>query len=721
MWQSLGIILLLSLIGYGHLLTPGEVPYNRYSDFIAQHLTTKTVLYDSLRQGRGIPFWRNDQFSGYPGLTNAQTMYTYPLHFLFYFLPPVNALGGTDYLHFLVAALAFYALGTVLGLGRWSRLFMAVAGMFNFKLILASYAGWLPVVPIIVWLPALMAAVFYAVKKPGPAAAVALALVGGVCFHCGQIQLFYYFTWFGAAYVLSVLIRLAWRRQWLTFRRTALWMVVGGVLALSLAAYLMVPLAESSRYSTRTASSYRFFQASRSMQPAHLWTFLYPEILGTPLNDSYPAIELWEDVGYFGIVPLLLAGAAVFFGRRKPRTWFFAICFALSVVLAFDTPLLRVVYWLVPGFNLFRISQRYFFLSAMFGICLGGMGLEELIARGRQGFRRGAVIAVVAITLVAAEGTYYAKRYLTMAPCSKALPPKEMRDFFAADTSLYRVASLERPTINFGWSASLGIQNVSGYDGFNYRHYLAYFILTDLGVAISPQASTWFYLRRLARLDMLDALNVKYLVAPVPLEDFLGNQYELVTVFRDSPVFYFYKGLQYWTLYVYRNRRFMPRAFWAGQLLPADSESQMGSQVQGTPDLRDATAVLHLAAADIPNSASPDDSLEMASWVPGHMTIRTHNAQQRFLVVSEVWDPGWRGRIDGKPAPLYMTNITMLGLSVPSGDHEVVLEYRPPNWDLALGTTIAGIVVLLLVAGLAVARRAASRRAAATGQLPGSD
>ena len=269
------------MAGYGHLLVPGQVPFNRYSDFITQHLTTKTVVYESLRAGRGIPFWRNDQFCGYLGLTNPQSMYTYPLHFLFCLLPPVQAAGPTDYLHFLAAALAFYVLGVVLGLGHWPRVFLATAGMFNFKLLMASFAGWTPVTPIIVWHPALLAAVLYAVKRPGPAAAVALALVGGLCLHCGQIQLLYYFAWFAVAYVLVAVVPQVWRRQWAAAGRTVLWLSVGGVLAVGLAVYLLVPMVVSARYSTRAGASYKFFVAGRSLTPAHLETFLYPFVPGS--------------------------------------------------------------------------------------------------------------------------------------------------------------------------------------------------------------------------------------------------------------------------------------------------------------------------------------------------------------------------------------------------------------------------------------------------------
>ncbi len=43
------------------------------------------------------------------------------------------------------------------------------------------------------------------------------------------------------------------------------------------------------------------------------------------------------------------------------------------------------------------------------------------------------------------------------------------RDFLARDEDLFRVAPLGRATVNYGWSASMDLQLVTGYDPFNYR------------------------------------------------------------------------------------------------------------------------------------------------------------------------------------------------------------------------------------------------------------
>ena len=95
------LILVLAGIGYGFLWRQGEVLYSPHSDFMLHGLGAKTVLYKALGEECGIPFWREDQLAGYPAFTNPQMLFTYPLHFLFYFLEPANAIGGTLWLHFV--------------------------------------------------------------------------------------------------------------------------------------------------------------------------------------------------------------------------------------------------------------------------------------------------------------------------------------------------------------------------------------------------------------------------------------------------------------------------------------------------------------------------------------------------------------------------------------------------------------------------------------------
>jgi len=134
---------------------------------------------------------------------------------------------------------------------------------------------------------------------------------------------------------------------------------------------------------SRGLASKRFFRSFHSLGWQHLLTFLHPELLGSPRDGTYAAVELWEDVAYFGLVPLLLAIAGGTLGWRRPRVLFLVVSFVVSTLVALDTPLVRFLYDTLPGFRLFHLPGRLLFLTSCFGIALAGVGLEEILARLR--------------------------------------------------------------------------------------------------------------------------------------------------------------------------------------------------------------------------------------------------------------------------------------------------------------------------------------------------
>jgi hypothetical protein len=87
--------------------------------------------------------------------------------------------------------------------------------------------------------------------------------------------------------------------------------------------------------------------------------------------------------------------------------------------------------------------------------------------------------------------------------------------------------------------------------------------------------------------------------------------------------------------------------------------------------------------------------------------------QERFLVVNDLYFPGWRAAVGGQEAPIYPTNAVMRGIRVPAGGTSVVLTYVPfvrSPW--APPFYAAGLV--LLVAGALLFRRAGARNRAGT-------
>jgi hypothetical protein len=705
---AMAAITLMAAGVYGFLWAPGKTLYSPHSDFVALHLSTKAALYDSVHQGRGIPFWRSDQFSGYEALTNPQALYTHPLHVLFYFIPPLQAVGGTFWLHFLAAGVAYYIVGWSLQLRCWARLLMAAAGMFSFKLIIATYAGWLSVVPSIVSFPLLFAAGFSLARRPGLGAALALAAAGAFCLHSGQIQLIYYAALFLVAYLVAQGIDWARTGQARRIGPTAGWIAMAGMLAATLTAYLLLPLAAEAPLVSRSQSSYEFFLANHAISPRHLLTFVYPEALGTPLDGSYGGHELWEDVGYFGLIPLALAGLGLKLGWRRHPTRYLGIFFVVSVLLATNTPLLRALYEFLPGFKLFRNPGRFLFLTAFFGTALAGIGMDELAGRiEARSPRRWVVAALMAvlIALMAVEGGYYARRYLTMVSFDRALPPTSYQEILARDNSLHRVATLGRPTVNYGWATPLGLQLISGFDAFNYRPYQTLVELLNWGQVVrGATLGPWCDLDGIARDDILDILNVKYLLSTRPMEPFLGH-FKQIVVLTGQPVFVFYKGMARTNIFVYMNTQSRERAFWVDRIVPARSEEQM-LQLMELLDLRHTALVLTSDPAPPASIASADDEIGIGEAWPGHLSLNTRNGAERFVLVSEVWHPGWRAALDGRPLKLYRTDYALMGAWIPPGRHRLEINFRPLLWPMALWISGAsGVVFLGLLAAHMVRER----------------
>ena len=93
---------------------------------------------------------------------------------------------------------------------------------------------------------------------------------------------------------------------------------------------------------------------------------------------------------------------------------------------------------------------------------------------------------------------------------------------------------------------------------------------------------------------------------------------------------------------------------------------------------------------------------------PERMRIALQAPGRRLLVVSEHFDPGWRARVDGTPAPVLRVDLCALGVEVPAGAREVELRFLPRG---LLAGAIACAVTLALLGALSVRRyRSAAAR-----------
>src|SRR5581483_10010507 len=63
-----------------------------------------------------------------------------------------------------------------------------------------------------------------------------------------------------------------------------------------------------------------------------------------------------------------------------------------------------------------------------------------------------------------------------------------------------------------------------------------------------------------------------------------------------------------------------------------------------------------------------------------------------YLVLTEAYVPGWTASVDGVPSDVLRANTAFRAVRVPSGKHEIELNYRPMSVTLGCAFTFTGLL-----------------------------
>ena len=73
-----------------------------------------------------------------------------------------------------------------------------------------------------------------------------------------------------------------------------------------------------------------------------------------------------------------------------------------------------------------------------------------------------------------------------------------------------------------------------------------------------------------------------------------------------------------------------------------------------------------------------------------------------WLVLSEVWAPGWGAYVDGSRERVYRTNVAFLSLPLSEGMHHIEFTYNPSGWRWGRWISLGKAIAMLLGTIIAV-------------------
>jgi len=706
-----------------------------------------------------LPLWNPLVGSGAPLAANLQTGAFYPGNFLYLILPTEYALGYTALLHVILAGLFMYAYLRALNLSTFAATLGALAFQLNGFLI--ARLGFLSVTVAFPWLAAWLWRAERLANRDqgfGIREASTLALVIGLGVLAGHAQTAVYGLMLIGVYYLW---RVCSPRLNSSLSRTAstgaggqsprhrvtlslLGFAFAVVMGLGLAAIQLLPAAELTRESQRAGGLESLKVLTHSYWPPRLLTLFSPDYFGNPAQNNFWGYDnYWENAAYIGLLPLLLAMWLIshwvnrLIGRLVKRLPagqlpvnqslinFFILSTLVSLVLAFGwfTPIYVFLYEHVPGFDLFQGPARWLVVTIPSLCVLAAMGAQRWLEHGfsrrasprlillglaaalagltasfvlngraatlgpatlRLGALLGVsgwlfrqkvsdqklaliVIAVVALDLISAHFTLN-----PVLPAEVYHAPNAAADAIKANGAQGRVFYFDADETALKFGAYLAQdKQFTGYGPNDLAHWLNFrqTLLPNMamldGVASANNFDSLIVGRYQALLDRINAasfdqarsllspLNVAYIVSPRTL---------------DLPIVY-----QAPDVTIYRNDQALPRAWIA-------------------PDI----------AANMIDLRLPESSIESLTDSGNAVTIRAVSPTAGYLILADVYYPGWQAFVDGTPASIEVANTALRAVKLSVGEHTIEFRYEPASVQIgAIITMVCGVLVL---GGLIAAR-----------------
>ncbi len=386
----LGALVLL-LLGDLIFAGGGLIASHAQGDGVRFFFYQRDFGFGELRSGN-LPLWNPHVFAGTPFVGAFQASIFYPPSWVHLLVPVAVGINLEFALSIWILALGAFYWARARELSVPAALLCAAVVGFGATAWLRVLAGALSVLATYAWVPWLMLCIDALARRVTLGWLLATTFAASMLLLAGHPP-----TALMAGFVLTLYLVPAWLRSGQRLRLVA---ALGGAgcLALAIAGVQLALGYDVSLEGVRREGVDFEFATSWSFPPENLLTLFVPALFGdapTPMQVMYfGRWWYWDDVAFVGVVVSVLAVAGAMAAKhpsRRTALWLAGILIVLA--LGRYTPIYRLVFEVLPGFDLIRAPSKFMFFATLFVALLAGMGLDRLRdANGQGGARRGGVL-----------------------------------------------------------------------------------------------------------------------------------------------------------------------------------------------------------------------------------------------------------------------------------------------------------------------------------------
>ncbi len=694
-----------------------------WGDFTQVFYPFRAFVSAELKAGR-LPLWNPYIYSGQPALADSQLAVLYPLSWLttLWSLGRPMTMGDLQVeaaLHLALASVFTYL---------FARQVLAHGGSALIAALTFTYGGYLTAYPVLqlgileanTWLPFILLNLERGIRQgrrreAGRNSLRPYWLLAGLglalAITVGHPQALAYVAILAGVYLLWRARSAGWPwRQ--VLGAMALWLATG----LGLSAAQWLPTLEFLRLTPRAGSSYDWASGGLVLRDSL-------ELLLPGLTTPWFAL-------YIGIVPLLLAGLALTAWRVQLQVRFWTLVAIVGLLLSFGRHIFAydLLYLVAPVLRLFRSQERAAFIFSFAAAILAGWGSDLLqedrglttddrgaggaslrraragalalalmglalawvagavwIANGRPSdhplagvMNQGAFIALLATVALGLLALWENRRLsptafvlllagvigldLFTVNSQKALEAPPEGGYYPVTGAVAQVRADGAGPFRV---SSEGLLPGDGNAGMVYR-------LEDVtGNSPLHQGAYDAFIQQVSELRWWHLLNVKYILTK---RSFPPGQFTLVHQGAEGNL--------------YRLETAWPRAWAVSQAVQVQSEAE-AYRLLSDPQFDPRQA----AILDTPLAGLASGAQVGAIWSsPGHLGMDVFAPGPSLLIISEIYTPGWRAFVDGRPAPLLRADAVLQAVVLPTGARYVELVYLPTTF--IVGAVISAVTLL---------------------------
>jgi hypothetical protein len=744
------LLAFLGLVFFGPLVqSPTSTLYSDASDFIVEHVPAKHFLVESWRETGQLPQWCPYNFGGMPFQHDTQVAAFYPPHAILYVVParligPV--LSWLTVAHVILAGWGMHAYARRRGLGAAGALVAALVFMFAGKWLMHVLAAGHIVQLGVAWVPFVLLFLEEAMRRKSLLHATLAGVFFSLIVLSAHPQISFYSGVFIALWTIETGRVVGWKR----------WLVCGGMTALiavGLSAVEWLPTVSAARLASRWGGTAEHgigadvrnvlqlfgpFLGNMRHEPQSGIGVLVFALAGlalyiTPRRARWPALVfVILAVFSFGGGALLrgLPGVSLF---RLPTRMMQLAALPLALLAGMSgdallgglgwTPSLRrrCLTWIgfvaIVGIALVLLGGHYgsamdrvksYAITA--AIALSILAGLVLTSKGHGSPSRAALVVVI----VLADLWTLAWGLVQVRPEAEIYQVSSSVEYLADHRDehgrvLDRDAAPASSTSPLGTGTPLALlhrlEPVRGYEPLDVQRYKEFLELIEdrdtplrAGENFTMPALIDFPLVNLSLLDLLGVRYVLQLANEVPA----SPTWEVVHK-DDSPVGYEMSGratagVQIQLPYVvYRNPKALPRVFVVSEAAPLPDRPRVLSTMKQT-DFRKRVLLEDFTPpkeAETPNDDSSREA-QIVSYEPDRVEIRVADGPAGWLVLTDVWYPGWTCTVNGKVTPIHRADFLFRAVPVSAGIQEVVFTFALPKYEF--GKRLSALALAFVIA-----------------------